>query len=278
MARLFKQETQIVSREHVFPDLYERYVSMKKVIAVLVIVVLLSEGKLFAQSDGWGSVSGRIVFDGVIPVLPNLVEKGAAGCVVKAIPNERIIVGKNGGLKNCFVYLYLRRGKPLIHPDLMKSTQEKVELEAKDCRFVPHSLIVRTDQTINFFSNDIFEHSIHTFPFRNDGVNRVVPVQNQRGIDLEFPVAEPLPMSIVCDLHPWMSANLFVVDHPYAVLTDKNGNFTIEKLPAKTVTFRIWHEVYGYIKLNGKRDIKIDIPDGKTAKLGIIKVPAKLTP
>jgi len=251
---------------------------MKKVIAVLVFVVLFSGGKLFAQNAGWGSVSGRIVVNGVIPVFPNLVEKGAAGCVVKAIPNEKIIVGKNGGLKNCFVYFYQRRGVPQIHPDLENSTNKKNELDAKDCRFVPHSLIVRTDQVVNFFSNDIFEHSIHTFPLRNSGVNMVVPVEDQRGIDLEFPVAEPLPMSIVCDLHPWMSANLFVVDHPYAVLTDQNGNFTIKKLPAKTVTLRIWHEVYGYIKRNGKRDIKIDIPDGKTTKLGVIEVPVKLIP
>ncbi len=250
---------------------------MKKVITVLVvvIVILFSEGRLFAQVAGWGSVCGRTIFDGVIPVLPNLVEKGAVGCVVKAIPNERIIVSKNGGLKNCFVYLYLRSGEPLIHPDLMKSTQKKIELEAKNCRLVPHSLIVRTDQVVNFFSKDIFEHSIHTFPLRNDGVNMVVPVQNQHGIDLQFPVAEPLPMSIVCDLHPWMSANLFVVNHPYAVLTDQNGNFTIEKLPAKKITLRIWHEAYGYIKVKGERDIKVEIHDGKTTKLGIIKVPAK---
>ncbi len=251
---------------------------MKKIVAVLVILVLSAEGKLFAQKTGWGSVSGQIVVNGVIPQLPNLVEKGAAACVVKAIPNEKIIAGKNGGLKNCFVYLYKQDGKPQVHPQLKHSMKEKVKLEAKNCRFAPHCLIVRTDQILNVFSNDIFEHSVHTFPIRNAGVNMILPVENQHGIDLEFPVAEPLPFSVVCDLHPWMSANLFVVDHPYAVLTDDRGNFTIKMLPAKTVTFRIWHEAYGYIKRNGERNIKIDIPDGKTASMGVIKLPGKVTP
>ncbi len=251
---------------------------MKTAWVILTFVAICGVEKAYSQNEGWGSLRGRIVLDGPIPLRPNLAEKGAAACVVKAIPDETIIVGKNGGLKNCFVYLYQREGTPLIHPKLKTATRKKVELEAKECRFVPHTLIIKTNQRLNVISRDAFEHSIHTFPIRNAGVNMVVPVRDQQGIDLKFSTAEPLPMTVVCDLHPWMSAKLFIVDHPYAVLTDENGNFNIERLPAGPLTFRIWHEAYGYIKFNGKRDIKIEIPAGQTAPLGVIKLPAKSIP
>ncbi len=257
---------------------------MKNVIEILAIAILFLGSNLMAQEQGWGSVSGRIVVEGTPPVMPDLVAKGAAVCAVKAIPDESVIVGKNGGLKNCFVYLCQRRGMPQIHPDLKKSARKKIELKIEGCRYVPHALIVRTDQLINCFSNDIFEHSLHTFPLRNDGMNLLMPAQilrnrHQNNIELKFSLAEPLPMTVSCDLHPWMSARLFVVNHPYAVLTDENGNFMIKNLPAKTVTLRIWHEIPGYIKMNGERDIELNVPDGNTVSLGTINILAtKLTP
>ena len=35
-----------------------------------------------------------------------------------------------------------------------------------------------------------------------------------------------------CDIHPWMSAWVGVLDHPYFAVTDAEGKFEIENLPA----------------------------------------------
>ena len=36
-------------------------------------------------------------------------------------------------------------------------------------------------------------------------------------------------------------------DHPYMAVTDRNGEFQLERLPAARVTLRVWHEQVGYI-------------------------------
>lgn len=83
-------------------------------------------------------------------------------------------------------------------------------------------------------------------------------------------VAESLPTQIKCDIHPWMSAYVLVLDHPYAAVTDQYGKFKIENLPAGELEFRYWHERPGYVE----KSVKIKIEAGTTKDLGTIKVPA----
>jgi hypothetical protein len=71
-------------------------------------------------------------------------------------------------------------------------------------------------------------------------------------------------------MHEWMVAYWLVLDHPYAAITDEQGKFTIEKLPAGEHTFRVWHEGQGFID----NAYNVTVKPGQTADLGKIKVPA----
>ncbi|MCA9066870.1 MAG: hypothetical protein KDA96_27575, partial [Planctomycetaceae bacterium] len=42
--------------------------------------------------------------------------------------------------------------------------------------------------------------------------------------------------------HTWMLAWQLPLDHPFAAVTDENGNFEIPNLPAGTHKFIVWHE------------------------------------
>jgi hypothetical protein len=66
-----------------------------------------------------------------------------------------------------------------------------------------------------------------------------------------------------------MKAYWLIIDHPYATVTDKEGRFTIEKLPVGEIEFRIWHEVLGYID----REYVVTVGEGQT-KLDPVRVPA----
>ena len=251
---------------------------MKKWTGVLVFVLLLSGQNLFAQQ--WGSIKGRIVVQGEVLKLVDLVKKGDSTvknpliCAANAIPDDSVVVGKKGGLANCFVYIYQRRGTPDIHPLLKKPAQAKLKFDNKGCRFVPHAMVVRSDQVVNCVNSDGCGHNVHTFPLRNNGINQLIAANDQIGINVEFAKGEPLPMQITCDIHPWMTAKWFVVDHPYAVMTDEKGNFEIKLIPPGKHKFRFWHEKPGYIKQKGKRDIELEIVNNKVIDLGDIKVPA----
>ena len=48
---------------------------------------------------------------------------------------------------------------------------------------------------------------------------------------------------VQCDAgHPWMSAYIWIVEHPYYVKTDAKGNFELTDVPPGTYTLKFWHE------------------------------------
>jgi hypothetical protein len=60
-------------------------------------------------------------------------------------------------------------------------------------------------------------------------------------VDLEED--ERAPMPVMCNIHPWMKGWIVVLDHPFAALSDENGDLTIKGLPAgEELVFRVWVE------------------------------------
>lgn len=241
---------------------------------------LVSSGTARAQE--FGSVSGQFVIEGDAPA-PKFIIKGgklvdggaepkdAAVCAEKDLENEGLLVDKETkGIANVFVFL--QKAPATIHPDLKKPSKDEVVFDQKGCRFLPHALIVRTDQRVVVKSDDPVTHNTHTYPIRNAGENFSLPPNFRKGVPLQFEAPEPLPIKVGCDIHPWMSAYWLVVDHPYAALTDKEGKFKIEKLPAGEYQFRVWHEKAGWVDSGAKRGFDVTVKDGE-AKLDPVKVP-----
>lgn len=51
---------------------------------------------------------------------------------------------------------------------------------------------------------------------------------------LEESFAQPETIKVACDVHDWMSAYIVATEHPYYVLTDRNGAFELTDVPAGT--------------------------------------------
>ncbi|MCA8996282.1 MAG: hypothetical protein KDA80_04840 [Planctomycetaceae bacterium] len=221
-------------------------------------------------ADGWGHLEGQITLDGAVPSIAPLVKKGdatvkdAAVCAAQDVPNDAMAFDpETKGVANVFVFM--RRAPKNIHPDLKTSKEKEVEFDQKGCRFLPHAMIVRTDQTVICKSSDAVAHNVHTNPFTNSPSNFIVQPNDSEGLEVKLPQAERLPVKVVCDIHPWMLAWWVVVDHPYAAVTDAQGKFRIENLPEGEVELAVWHEATGYIE----RKLTVNIQDGKTEAVEI---------
>ena len=234
------------------------------VILGLIISVLFPD-VILAELPQAGTFRGVIKLDGEIPVLPPLVKKNnpetkdAAVCAASTIPDESLVVDrKSRGIADVFVYL--RKRPDHVPEDDTEQEKKPVVLEQKGCRYVPHAMIVRTNQKVKVVNRDEIAHNAHSFSFKNPVPGYLIPPNKKDGLIWDFPKPEIVPIKVSCDIHPWMTAWMFVVDHPFAAVTDKEGKFEIDALPPGEYEFRIWQEKAGYLEKKFLVKIEADKP------------------
>jgi len=64
-----------------------------------------------------------------------------------------------------------------------------------------------------------------------------------------------------CDVHPWMSAFIGVVPHPFYAVSGPSGEFSLVNVPEGTYEIEAWHEVFG------RQTQKVTIKPRETATL-----------
>ncbi len=212
-----------------------------------------AEAGAAAATGDWGTIKGQVLADGPVAPLKLLVTKGNAAakdsavCAADNVPDESLVVdAKTGGIAN--VVVYLQKSPATVHPDLQKSKDAEVVFDQKGCRFLPHVLLVRTDQQVRVKSDDAIAHNTHTYPLKNRQENFVVSPNDRTGVAVpSVSIVERLPAKIGCDIHPWMQAWWVILDHPYAAVTKEDGSFEIRDLPVGDHVFVVWQEKVGYL-------------------------------
>lgn len=207
-------------------------------------------------TGGFGTIKGKIVIsDGALPTVGPLIAVGTATVnpefcgKMTAIPNEALIINpENRGLANVFVWLSDAPdgGKPeAAHtvgwPSADPAAAQPV-FDQQNCTFVPHAMICRTGKPVMVKSQDPVPHNVHTYPKANETFNTVIDPTNKEGKALTYASQELVPIRVSCDFHKWMEAYHLPIGHPYAAVSNTNGEFTIADLPAGEHEFRIWHE------------------------------------
>lgn len=232
-----------------------------------------------AATGAPGTFSGRVVFKGAAPSPKVMYDKGKAPkeadvCSASgAIMDETLLIGADNGIANVFIYL----DKP---PAGFKATPvtDPIVFDQKNCTFLTHAMICRIGQPIQITNDDDVPHNTKNFPLKNDQINPTVGKKNRVGETVVYKKAENKPVGVKCDFHAWMSAYHLPIDHPFGAVTDKDGNFKIENLPAGDYQFKIWHEradggkggfLESKYKVSVKADMKpVDIPED-AAKFGL---------
>lgn len=241
-------------------------------------MVAATAGLLLSQSAQaqWGTIKGQVTLTGDFTSLKLLVKKDdatvkdAAVCAADNIPDESLVIDPvTKGVANVVIWLTKKPAKegekaePMkIHPSLVKSAKPVVDFDQKGCKFVPHILLVRTDQKVRVLSADAIAHNTHTYPLKNKGENVIIAPSDRVGV--VFPsvtIEERLPHKVKCDIHSWMEAYWVVLDHPYAAVTNEKGEFEIANVPDGEQTFIVWQEKSGYI--NKKLVVKVKAGENK---------------
>ncbi len=191
-----------------------------------------------AACDETFLVSGTVTFAGPVPAAkPNKAMAGdPACCALHAAlpPKDNLVVDPKGGVRWAFVYVKKGlEGKTFAPP------ADPVQIEQTGCAFAPHVVGIVAGQAVSFKNNDPMLHNLHGLGFQNNPFNFG---QLHGGVrNVVFPNQEVM-FKIICDVHPWMSAHIGIVDHPYFAVTDAEGGFVLPKLPPGKYTLGVWHE------------------------------------
>lgn len=252
-----------------------RYVAGAATLALVVACGFGWSGRADAQDAGWGTVKGQIVFGGAaVPERKKLdVNKDQAQCLAKGplLSEEWVVNKSNKGVRWAFVWLGPEdpKGKLPIHPSLEKIKDKDVSMDQPCCQFEPHALGMRAGQNLVAKNSSTIAHNVNWAgrPQTNPGGNVIVPAG--KAYVIEGLKADKFPVSISCNIHPWMNAKAFVFDHPYFAVTDADGHFEFKNAPAGKYRLLVWHEAIGYRGgAAGRNGEAITIPNNGTADVG----------
>ena len=247
-------------------------------------IALLTVSAPTSAAD-FGTIKGRFVFQGDAKATPIQPTKDEAYCSQHPLVDETIVVGKDKGLQNVFVFLNAGRGKKVeIHEsyDAAAAAKEPKVLDNKGCRFEPHAMVLWTAQPLQVHNSDpgIGHNTNASYFFVNTKFNETVP--NDKPLVKKFTKSETYPSKVACNVHPWMNAYILVRDNPYMAVSAEDGTFEIANVPAGKQTFAFWHEAKGNLrdlkvgkaKADRKGQVVLEVPVGKTLDLGDIAITA----
>lgn len=169
------------------------------------------------------------------------------------MPADDIVADPEGNVRWAFVYV--SKGNTASKPGPLPP----VLLDQVGCRFDPHVLGVQVNQPVNIYNNDPLLHNVHSLPFENKEFNFGLPGAGQ--FETKRFSTKEVMVRVRCEVHPWMSAWIGVLDHPYFSVTSGSGGYGIVNLPPGRFKVTVWHERYASVEQ------EVDVPSGGDATL-----------
>ena len=265
-------------------------------------------GYAVKEMAGGGTVRGTVTLSGAVP------DPKAYNLVIFPDPEycgrisngngwrllRDFLVNEQGEVRNVVVLLEgVAEGKPF--------SLSVPRVEARDCRFLPFTTVVRSGHGIEVVNMDPVMHDIQAYETSTAMGTRVLfnsPLsfnrRHQRG-DLhathdhrpgeslvrQFQLSKKRRTFVMqCGFHAYMQSWAIAVDNPYYVLTDENGRFFLEDVPPGTYDLRAWHPgikqvVKQQVTIEPGENLTVDfqLPSPGRRKTALtIRTPPRFTP
>ena len=189
-------------------------------------------------SPSWSeTIKGNVRYSGA-PVqkkkVPVTIDQYVCGKEKEA---EDLLISATNGIQNVVVSL---QNPP---PAKREPQVSAVNMDQKQCAFVPRVVVVPVGGTVEFLNSDRLLHNVKTAGKENPPFNRAQP--HARSISFTF--KKPEILRIDCDLHSWMRGWVVVAEHPFYAVTNEQGEFSLDNVPPGKYKLQVWHETLGTV-------------------------------
>jgi plastocyanin len=208
-----------------------------------VLSVFIAFGALAVMSSvsSAATVTGSVKYDGEAPKFRDIKMDADPICLSfhsGSVAPQTLVLGEGNMMAN--VFIQVKSGLPRKD---YPAPAEPVVIDQKGCMYEPHVAGVLVGQTLKILNPDGTLHNVHSLSKINPEFNLAMPKFRAETTKVFDKPEFMFPMK--CDVHPWMSAWVTVMAHPFFSVTKPDGKFTIENLPAGTYELEAWHEKLG---------------------------------
>ena len=204
--------------------------------------------------QGDATIAGTVTYVGQVPSFQPISMDADPECAAKhdePVMPQTLVLGEGNTTANVFVQV-----KDTFAQEDYSAPSTPVVIDQVGCMYHPHVVGVLAGQPLEFWNSDELLHNVHGTPDQNREFNLGMPASlREKQVTLNTP---ELYVPVKCDVHPWMSAFVAVMTHPYFDTTAEDGRYEIT-VPAGTYTVEAWHE-----KL-GTRTQEVTVAAGETA-------------
>jgi len=204
-------------------------------------------------ADG-ASVSGKLTFEGVLPegaVEEIAITKNPEVCDPANTGIRKVVWVDvaDGALRGAFVFIdKIAQGKKWPEP-----TNGNYLIEQKGCRFRPWAQVVKPGPVV-------IRHSDGEGVLHNINTREMLGVEKGRQVRRTiFNFGQPEPgdiekilkprrspyISLNCEAHSFMFGFVIAPSHPYAVVVNEDGSYSIDDIPPGDYKLKAWHPTLG---------------------------------
>ena len=209
------------------------------------------------QVDNEGTIVGRVHFEDDFPeAQKRTISIDLDTCGTRATSERFVVDGDSKGLANAVLMIRdIPAGKPFAE---VSTTIQQLE-----CRYSPHVAVMRSHQDLNIVNNDPILHNVHAYRGKDSLFNLAQPT---KGTKTTRGMGDQGVVHLKCDVHPWMSGYILLVNNPYVAISGADGRFEITGVPPGDYTLSLWHEALGIatkpVTVGAGESSEVDFPIG----------------
>jgi plastocyanin len=207
-----------------------------------------------------GVIAGRILYRGQAPPPVFVPESGGASPVLR-------VDRESGGLQYAVVYVDATDAPPFDTAQGKRTdgaSRQPVTVVQRGFIFDPPVVAVTAGQEVRFTNEDSSNHNVRSAdPMLRNRFNAYTGAGQEYVHRFTKPPAAR-PIVLGCDIHEWMAGWVYVFDHAWFAVTDREGRFRIEGVPAGRHALAVRQPAGGLA-----RELRVDVRDGGTAEIEV---------